>query len=372
MLIDLSKAFDCLPHPLLLAKLRAYGMSKDACNLVMSYLSNRRQLVKIGDCRSSWLNVSKGVPQGSIMGPLLFNIFINDMFFTMSNIYNYADDNTLSEVGSDITEVTDRLQSSTIDLLKWFRANGMQANPNKFQLMFLGNKQIDDNISVKIEDCDITASKSVKLLGVVVDDKLKFDDHISLICKKAAFQLNSLRRLTNVLGIKTKAVLFNSFIASNFNYCPLVWFHCNNKCILKMEKIQERGLRIIFNDYASTYSELLSSANKDFLYVSRMKKLALLVYKCINGCAPDILNGMFLTKDTGHVLRSHSSALKHKVNTHSYGLSSLRYSGSSLWNKMPAEFKQCMDECTFRTLLKSWSGPDCRCGFCVLCTVKLR
>ena len=95
---DLSKAFDCLPHRLLLAKLQAYGLKTPACNLIVSYLSNRKQRVKIGNARSKWITLSKGVPQGSILGPLLFNVFINGMhmFIKECTLYNYAGDNSLS------------------------------------------------------------------------------------------------------------------------------------------------------------------------------------------------------------------------------------------------------------------------------------
>ena len=98
ILIDLSKAFDCLPHDLLLGKLRTYGLTEKACSLVGSYLSNRNQQVKLGPHCSDWEGIIKGVPQGSILGHLLFNIFINDIFHALgqSSLYNYADDNTLS------------------------------------------------------------------------------------------------------------------------------------------------------------------------------------------------------------------------------------------------------------------------------------
>ena len=107
LFMDLSKAFDCLPHGLLVAKLHAYGLTPAACCLLGDYLSGSRQRVKISDARSAWETLAKGVPQGSILGPLLFNIFINDMFYFMEkcSLYNYADDNSLSNSASSVDEV---------------------------------------------------------------------------------------------------------------------------------------------------------------------------------------------------------------------------------------------------------------------------
>ena len=133
---DLSKAFDCLPHSLLLAKLQAYGLEMSACRLMASYLSGRKQRVKVGNARSEWVTLSKGVPQGSILGPLLFNVFINDLYMFIQDcvLYNYADDNSLSCTANTIEEVISSLESDGKNVIKWFTDNGMQA---KFQFMIL-------------------------------------------------------------------------------------------------------------------------------------------------------------------------------------------------------------------------------------------
>ena len=108
LLLDLSKAFDCLPHKLLLCKLHAYGVSRDACDLLCSYLTNRTQRVKISTVKSDWVKLIKGVPQGSVLGPMLFNVFINDLTYVVENacpLYNYADDNTLGFWHNDLDDL---------------------------------------------------------------------------------------------------------------------------------------------------------------------------------------------------------------------------------------------------------------------------
>ena len=158
--MDLSKAFDCLPHGLIIAKLHAYGLSLDACGLFSSYLCNRFQRVKVKTSRSEWAVIKKGIPRGSILGPLLFNVFVNDMFHFMKkcDLYNYADDNSLSVASCNIHDVLSYLGRDCKNAVKWFRDNGMQANPSKFQFMIISHSpvdtskamlQIDDNIVLK-------------------------------------------------------------------------------------------------------------------------------------------------------------------------------------------------------------------------------
>ena len=134
VLMDLSKAYDCLPRNLLLEKLSAYGFDESAITLIANYLSNRYQRVKIGSTFSSYLEILRGVPQGSILGPILFNLFINDLMFFIqeTEVCNFADDTTIYSCSPNFEEATLKLSNDTHLILNWFRINSMVANSRKF------------------------------------------------------------------------------------------------------------------------------------------------------------------------------------------------------------------------------------------------
>ena len=141
MLMDLSKAYDCLPHDLIIAKFEAYGLSKSSLSVLLDYLTSRKQRVKIASSYSVWNEIKRGVPQGSILGPVLFNVSINDifMFIEKKEICSFAD-NTIYDCGKDLPNILDNLKHDMKILLKWLRINSLQANPGKFQFMILGKK----------------------------------------------------------------------------------------------------------------------------------------------------------------------------------------------------------------------------------------
>ena len=145
VLMDLSKAFDCLPHDILLSKLSAYGLKNESVQLLNSYLSGRKQQVKLNNIVSSWSCIKKGVPLGSILGPLLFIVFINDIFYSIEHgtLYNYADDNTVSFSCPDFDRLIQILQSESQILINWFHNNCMQANPGKFQAIAAGERTFE-------------------------------------------------------------------------------------------------------------------------------------------------------------------------------------------------------------------------------------
>ena len=374
MLMDLSRAFDCLPHRLLLAKLSAYGLDDKACNLLMSYLRKRQQRVKVGMTKSDWTTILKGIPQGSILGPLLFNIFINDLLFSLTQmnsctIYNYADDNSISFASHSLDDVKINVERSTEVCLNWFMQNHMQANPAKFQSMILGNvpQQKRDTFTFKVGNENISPSDTVKLLGIHMDSKLNFDKHIQTICRRAASQLKALFRLRKALTIGNKMNILNGFILAHFNYCPVVWHHCGLTNSRKIEKIQERGLRFVYNDFESTYNQLLEQSNKNLLYVSRIKSIACEAYKSINHVGPPLLHDMIKVKDITNNLRDEFRAIQKKTNSTRHGLKSFQYEGAKIWNNLPINIKQSTSYKHFKCLISKWDGPQCKCGACILC-----
>ena len=146
--MDLSKSFDCLPHELILAKLHAYGVDIKSLKLLQDYLSDQTQRVKHDSTLSSWLKILLGVPQGSILGPSFFNIFLNDMlwFVEKTDICNFADENTIYSCAKSINDVTENLQSDLKIALKWFKDNQMMVNPGKLQSMIVSKNTINKSI----------------------------------------------------------------------------------------------------------------------------------------------------------------------------------------------------------------------------------
>ena len=195
ILMDLSKAFDTLNHDLHIAKLHAYGFSKNALILIKSYLSNRWQRIKVNKSYSSWVELLIGVPQGSILGPLLFNIYLNDLFFIAldTDICNFADNNTLYTCNISLNDLIGKLESSANLVIDWFKNNYMKLNESKCHLLVCGNKE--EVIIAKIGHASVIETHEVKLLGITIDRELKFKNHMQSIYSKAGKKLNALARL---------------------------------------------------------------------------------------------------------------------------------------------------------------------------------
>lgn len=352
--MDLSRAFDVIPHGLLIAKVKAYGFSLHSCEMLLSYLKNRKQRVKIGDMCSVWVTPCKGVPQGSILGPLIFNIFMNDFFdiSLKSQIYNYADDNTLCLIGNNITQLRSNLETDATKAVRWFSNNHMQANPEKFQVMLISRKCTD--FSLNICGSEIIANEYVEILGVILDNKLKYVRMINELCRRAGAQINVLYRLRNKLDYESKLRIYDSFVISNVSYCQIVWTHCSVASRRKLEKLNERALRFVNNDFDSGYDDQLVKANRCSLLATRVKSMGIEMCKVNNLMSPMYINELFSREFCMYSLRAKNTFYLPKCSTFSHGYRSFSYLGVKLWNAFSNEMRSCTDVKDFKKLINNW------------------
>ena len=208
----------------------------------------------------------------------------------------------------------------------------------------------------------IETTNSVDLLGIHIDNKLTFDDHIFTLCNKASMQLNAIGRLKHYLGKKELEVIVNSFIYSNFNYCPLVWQFSSCKALRKIENIHKRCLRMIHNDYDSGYETLLTISGTSTMQISKRKQLAIEIFKTVNNLNPKFVKNISTSKQNSPVcphdllVRSHNTAI--------YGEKCLKILGPKMWNALPITMNREKSLSKFKECVKLWSGPSCKCNLC--------
>ena len=363
LLTDLSKAFDCLVHDLLIAKLHAYGMDYNALLLINNYLFGRKQRTKISDVYSKWSDIILGVPQGSILGPLLFNIYINDIFYFIeaTKITNYADDNTPYTCEKSIDLVLSKLEIDSNNLGQWFKANYLKSNEDKCQLLLNLNST---ELFIKVGNEIIYNSTETKLLGVTMDSALKFDAHISKLCKKANQKLHALLRVAKYMSYDTHRIIMKSFVISQFGYCPLVWMFHSRGLNNRINKIHERALRSVYNDSNSTFNELLIKDNSVTIHHRNLQALATEIYKAINDLSAPILKSIFNVKTNSYNLRNGTTLSTKNIKTVKYGIETLSFRGPKLWAIVPDTIKDSNSLCEFKSKIKRWRPTSCDCKLC--------
>ena len=293
LFMDLSKAFDTINHDLVLAKLHVCGFSINALILMCSYLKNRKQRVQINNNFSATKSVIAGVPQGSIDGPLLFNLFINDLvlFLTKTMFSKYADDNNLFSIGRDLNKVKDTLAKDFGIVTNWFYENFMVLNSKKCHFMCIGKD--GENKTFTFKDVCYKSSKEEVILGITIDNKLSFDSHIRKMCKKSGHKLNALSRITTFLNKDKKIIIFNAMIKSQFSYCPIIWMFSSRRSNNLINKVHKRSLRLITNDENSSFETLLQNINDITVHQRNLQILMTEVYKIIKGEAPAMMKNFF-------------------------------------------------------------------------------
>ena len=327
--MDLSKAFDVIQHNLLLAKLKAYGVGERSFALFKDYLSGRQQRVKIGDTFSDWKGVKRGVPQGSVLGPVFFNIFINDLFYSVTHgkLHAYADDHQLYSSDVDPVALENCICREVRVANEWYRSNRMIVNETKHQAIVFG--KTDHSFSFPLKD-------SLDIFGINIDNRLRFDNYVSTICKKINGQFNVMLRFRKLISKDTLLRLYKAFIMPHFNYCSSVWHFCGARNTEKMDTLNKRILRFILQDYNSPYDSLLSKVNSKSLYKRRLQTFLIILYKSLFfTCYPGYLRNMFSLRSVSYSLRGNYVLSLPSTKSSTYGLHSFSYMASKLWNSLP-------------------------------------
>ena len=380
VLMDLSKAFDTINHELLVAKLHAYGVTGPSLRLLMSYLSNRHQRTKVNDMYSTWEELLTGVPQGSVLGPLLFNIYLNDIFYFVeyTEVCNFADDTTPHSSGYNVNEVLTDVEHDSSILLEWFRDNFMTLNADKCHLLFSGHKH--EHMFASLSDETIWEENAVKLLGILIDSNLTFNDHLKIICKKASQKLTAISRFCHILSENKRIILLKTFFESQFNYCPLIWMFCNKTINRKIDRLHERALRLAYKDYVSNFHELLEKDKSVTIHKRNLRALVIEMYKIDHKISPSFIRELVVKEDSPYNTRAttnvvldannraeiskKSSYKVPKINTVSFGKESFRWLGPKLWNSLPEETKHAKSLEVFRQKVKSMTFDQCPCNLC--------
>ena len=314
---------------------------------------------------STWSELLLGVPQGSVLGPLLFNIYLNDLlwFMEMGKVCNYADDTTLYDCNKNLNVLTDNLEKDSAIAIEWFGWNYMILNTDQCKLIVAGHK--DHKVKIKVGNSIIEESEEVNLLGVIIDSKLTFREYLYNKIKKANSKLAVIKRNRNYLSFEQKKIVLSSFVHSQFSYAPLAWMFYSRELNNKINRVHRRALRILYEDEEGGFEELLEQDGGYTVHERNIQTLMIEMFKAKNKMQPFLLQDIFEESHyTGPTLRRSKYFSRPNVNTVKYGEKSLQNLGTRLWDQLPGEIQNIESIEKFKIYVKTWRPIRCPCTLC--------
>lgn len=355
--VDFTKAFDTINHHILLYKLEALGIRGPPLSLIRSYLTNRFQVVEINGRLSRPKLVIKGVPQGSILGPLLFLVYINDLpnCLKFTNSVLYADDTTIFAHKNSLSEVIALLNSDLDNLTSWCTLNQLYINPSKthFMLFHSPMRNLDRTPSITLQNHVIHASSAVLFLGVLIDTHLKFHQHINMVSKKIGFGLRVIIKTRRYFPRPILTSLYYSFIHSHLQYCLSSWGNTYSTHITHLQHLQRQAVRLItFNSHLSSADAIFMALNILPLHYLFQQKLTTIIYRTLNNeISVDTLTASNLSNLNTTRFARNKNLLLPKVKTN-YGKFTVYFMGIAFWNNLPFDIKSSISSHSFKQHVK--------------------
>ena len=319
-------------------------------------------MVKVGYIKSDILPISTGVPQGSILGPLLFLLYINDIAYLSEsmNIDLYADDSTLYKAGLNLQNVEADLQNNLVLIEKWCSINNMLLHPDKTKCMVIGTRQKlkkSTPLHLTVSGKCIENVKNQKVLGVYIENNMSWKTQTHKMSLKLNSKIALLRRISYYLTQDTKILFYNAYIMSTFDYCCTVWGKGNQSGISKIVNIQKRAARIILCKSYRTPSSSLFKELKWLPFQYRCKYYAaLLVFKSINNQTPSYISDLlkFSTNDKYNLRSSTWKNLSQLTPRTNYLKDTFSYYSREVWNDIPLTIRSVKSINSFKHLLKTY------------------
>ena len=364
--LDLSSAFDTIDHSLLLNHLKTtFGISGSALNWITSYLSNRSQSVKLGKLLSRPQTCTSGVPQRSILGPLLFTIYVSPIASLLSQLgvtqHQYADDTQLHIAisPSSLSSELHKLESALHTLSYWFSQNWLALNPEKSDAILIGTHQRNNTLNIStinVSGSTVSLSNHIKLLGIILDNNLTFHKHTNYVSQSCFYHIKALRHIRHTLDTHTASLIIaHALVSSRLDYANSVLYGAPSYTVTKLQRIQNTLARIVLHSNRFTHSSTQLNQLHWLPVHSRIRfKLATITYNSLSTSSPDYLATLISRYQPSRSLRSADlQLLQMPASKTKFGSRAFRCAAPSIWNAIPVTICNSQSITSFKHNLKS-------------------